>query len=321
MQGDNECAVCHKKFGSKKYLNRHLWQVHDIGEGKTFTCTVDGCGYTCKRKEHVNQHLWQVHDIGKGKTFTCTVDGCGYTCKKKDHLNRHLWEVHDLGEGKTFTCAVDGCMYTCKRKDHLDRHRSNVHDIGDKECQVCAKNVCSISEFIDPRSKSKLYACRKCYRKIFGYSTRVEKRMVEFLVKDDRIKPYVVVQDKILKGNECSTRCRPDLLLGTPGFTIFVECDEKQHSHYESSCETARMNRLFDEVSGTRSVFIRWNPDPCLKDGKRYSMTLTKRLQALTDLIVKIATDPEPELVLVYYMYYSSDNSVITVDLPRKLLY
>ena len=146
--------------------------------------------------------------------------------------------------------------------------------------------------------------------------------MVEFLKKDERIKPYMVLQDKIAKGVECATKCRPDLLLGSPGLTIFVECDERQHlGRYDPSCETARMNKLFDEVAGTRSVFVRWNPDYCKKDGKRYNQTHDERLKALSDLIVKISTEPEDDPVLVYYMFYSEDNPIITKDLPKKLIY
>ena len=239
-------------------------------------------------------------------------------------MTAHLWQVHDIGNGEIFECPQkDICNYTCKQKSGLTSHLSRVHDIGDKECSICLKNVSATSDFKDPKTNEKMNGCRNCYKKIFGYSTRVEKQMVEFLKKDDRFGPYIILEDKIAKGVECSTKCRPDLLLGSPEITVFVECDEKQHKgRYEQMCEMARMDKLFDEVAGTRSVFVRWNPDYCKKDGERYNKTRDERLKSLCNLLIEILTDKRDKLVLVYYMLsYDEDNPIITDRHHKELVY
>ena len=345
---------CDATFKREACLKRHLWQVHNIGEGDTFNCSQEGCEFNCKTKSHLKQHLWQVHDIGEGETFNCSQEGCNISFKTKKDFKKHLWQVHNIGEGHIFKCEEkgcnyetkrnsdlkihlwsfhnigtgtifmceeDGCTFKTKRKCDLNRHLSNVHDIGEIECPICLKNVSKISEFIEPKSNDTLSGCRECCNKITGYSTRIEKIMVEFLKNDENINPYILSEDKIIKGSICSTKCRPDLLLGTPGLSIFIEVDENQHKNYLPSCEMSRMDKLFDEVSGERAIFIRWNPHLCKKNGLKYNKSTDERLHALRDLILKISYGEVDENILVYYMYYDEDNEVITNRHPKKLIY
>ena len=324
--GDGEIFICEEKgcdfnCKSKSHLKEHLWQVHDIGNGEILECEIEGCKHKTKRKTDLKKHLWQVHNIGEGEIFECEVEDCVYKTKRKGDLNIHLWRVHNIGEGEIFECEEEGCNFETKRKCDLKTHLSGVHDIGDIECNICLKNVSKISEFIDPKSNNILNGCRKCCNKITGYSSRIEKIMVEFLKNDENINPYIILEDRIIKGTSCSTKCRPDLLIGTPGLSIFTECDENAHRDYEQSCEMSRMDKLFDEVSGQRAVFIRWNPHLCKKNGIKYDISIEARLIALRDLILEISYGEVDDNILVYYMYYDENNEVITNRHPKKLIY
>ena len=47
-------------------LKQNLWQVYTTREkGKFYQC--NHCDYKTKYKSDVKKHLWQVHDIGNGK--------------------------------------------------------------------------------------------------------------------------------------------------------------------------------------------------------------------------------------------------------------
>ena len=52
----NQCLECHKTFGTKRDLDRHI-RVH-TGE-KPFKCTI--CAYASSRKDHLRKHKIKVH--------------------------------------------------------------------------------------------------------------------------------------------------------------------------------------------------------------------------------------------------------------------
>lgn len=86
----------------------------------------------------------------------------------------------------------------------------------------------------------------------------------------------------------CNTKRIPDLMISsTDDLVIIVEYDEKQHIGYNSSCELGRMDEILDELKGTRTIFIRWNPDYCKKNGVRLCKTLDDRLDELKKTNIK----------------------------------
>ncbi len=156
-------------------------------------------------------------------------------------------EVHDIGKGKIYNCTEEDCKYETKNKGRLKLHLSSIHDIGDKKCEYCYSNVFSLTSFTDPKTKIENKICRKCYKEKAGYSSRIEKETIEFLKKDERIAPYIVAEDKIIKGNKCNTKRRPDLLIAsTSQHHIIVEIDENQHKGYDKKCEEGRINEILD---------------------------------------------------------------------------
>ena len=69
------------------------------------------CEYETKKNGNLKTHLWQVHDIGNGKIFKCEQKDCEYETKANGSLKTHLWEVHDIGKGKIFKCEQENCEY------------------------------------------------------------------------------------------------------------------------------------------------------------------------------------------------------------------
>jgi hypothetical protein len=169
--------------------------------------------------------------------------------------------------------------------------------------------------------------CRKCYRKNTGYESRAEKEMVEYLRKNDKIGPFIILEDRILKHQSCETRRRPDLLMSSPQkLHIIVECDERQHQSAQYSCETGRMDELADEFKEGHIVFIRWNPDHYKTPVKGAKKLVRKeRLKALERLILDVAEGVDPLSIeyplCCHYMFYNEDNDVISKRYPIKLHY
>lgn len=75
----------------------------------------------------------------------------------------------------------------------------------------------------------------------------------------DAFPDFTWIADKCVQGG-CSRR-RPDLLVDLESHIIIVEVDENQHSEYNCSCETERINQLSEDVKYKPIVFIRFNPD------------------------------------------------------------
>ena len=268
-------------------------------------------------KGSLKTHLSGRHDIGEGKTHACSA--CDYTTKNKSHFKTHLWEVHDIGEGETHACSE--CTYTTKNKGSLKTHLSGRHDIGDFQCDFCWGMKSRVNTYYDEKMREDVEICRPCYHKRTGHGSRPEKLMVEYLRAHPSIGPYIVLADQILRGDACKTRRRPDILVSSGrDLSIIVECDENQHSAQQYSCETGRMDELLDEITDGHVVFIRWNPDGYSGPGSRV-VTFEERLDLLGRLIEFVVASTPTETILVYYMFYSADNEVITKRLPKRLVY
>ena len=314
---------CKYETKYKDKLDRHISTIHDKQKCHIYKCTEKDCNFNTIYKESLVTHILLFHKFDDSKLLYCNEKNCNYKCKRSSDLKRHLLFKHNIGDLKIYKCLEDNCNFEAKSKGNLKQHLSNAHDIGDKECTICLKNVFTLTSFKDPKTKETYKGCRNCYRKITGYTSRVEKQMVEFLRNDDRISPYIISHDKITKGVKCDTKCRADLVIRSTDITIIIECDEFQHlrSKYEHLCEMARMDKLLDEFEDTKCVFIRWNPNNCKKDGKQYKKTIDERLKELTELVLEIANNNYDDSILVYYMYYNIDNHLITNRHPFKLLY
>ena len=80
------------------------------------------CEYETKKNGNLKTHLWQVHDIGNGKIFKCEQKDCEYETKQNGHLKTHLENVHDIGN-KVCNYCFGNCF---KRKVYKDKNSGRV---------------------------------------------------------------------------------------------------------------------------------------------------------------------------------------------------
>ena len=80
------CEVCGTKFTEKSSLRRHLKNIHDLGDAKTFQC--DACSYVTKRRHDLKIHMSNVHGLGDVQTVKCDV--CSIVLKSKKSLKPHM---------------------------------------------------------------------------------------------------------------------------------------------------------------------------------------------------------------------------------------
>jgi len=66
----------------------------------------------------------------------------------------------------------------------------------------------------------------------------------------------------------CSRR-RPDLFLDFGYQVLIIEIDENQHVSYDCTCENKRLMELSKDVGHRPIVFIRFNPDAYLRQGRK----------------------------------------------------
>ncbi len=314
---------CSFKTKQASNLKQHKADVHSIGVIWTY-CDIPGCSYKTKKASNLKQHNADKHFIGVIWTY-CDIPGCSYKTKKAGDLKRHKADKHSIGVNWQL-CDILNCTFKTKQASNLKQHKADVHDIGEFVCEICEHHASKLTPYLDPVTQSTCSICRSCYRKATGYSTSREKQMVEALRADNRIGPYIVLEDRILQHDVCGTRCRPDVLLSCPGkLHILVECDEGEHKRHVPECEVDRMNQLMDEFQQGRILWVRWNPDTYKLPESVFQRPLRKeRLQDLCELVVSLAqkswTSCDP-YIAVHYMFFSNDNPVIARCFAPQLHY
>jgi hypothetical protein len=112
--------------------------------------------------------------------------------------------------------------------------------------------------------------CLRCFIHLFpdrpvsrNYKTK-EYAVVEFVTS--KFPEVHWIADKIINAG-CSKR-RPDLLLDLGYQILIVEIDENQHIYYDCSCENKRIMELSQDTGHRPIIFIRFNPDKYIHDGK-----------------------------------------------------
>ena len=195
----------------------------------------------------------------------------------------------------------------------------------DVKSKMCKTPLC------DTRATDKYKGyCLRCFMYTFpnepvtrNYKTKetatVDKIREEFEEKVD------LTTDKIVAGG-CSKR-RPDCYIDLAYQVIIIEVDENQHTDYDCSCENKRTMELSRDFGHRPIVFIRFNPDKYILDGKvitscwgtnKKGITTVKkskvkewntRLNTLIDTI-KYWIEPENKTnktVEVIQLYYDND--------------
>ncbi|XP_063349296.1 histone H4 transcription factor [Pelmatolapia mariae] len=85
------CDFCDKRFKNQRDLQKHT-EVHN--EGTMYSCTVEGCDYTCHTFQTMSQHFKRVHEDGGMAKYKCHI--CDKVFSWCYTLTLHLRKKHEL---------------------------------------------------------------------------------------------------------------------------------------------------------------------------------------------------------------------------------
>jgi hypothetical protein len=157
--------------------------------------------------------------------------------------------------------------------------------------------------------------CVNCFQHLFPYDPltfQIRSKTKEIAVRDFINSRFEGFQhDKPLWYNEtacdCTTKRRVDHRKLINDTLLCIETDENQHKYYSKEDEIARYNDLFMAYGG-KFIFIRFNPDKYVEDGKTKNPMLVNRLPVLESEINKqikrIEMSENTELLEVIELYY-----------------
>ncbi|XP_023314530.1 zinc finger protein 888-like [Trichogramma pretiosum] len=124
-----DCEICHKSFGQKSNLQRHINAIHN--RNKPFECDI--CHKSFGLKHHLKYHINGVHN--RSKPFECEVCHKSFGCKS--NRNKHINAVHN--HDKPFECDI--CHKSFNRKYDLKNHVKAIHDRSKPfQCEFCRKS-------------------------------------------------------------------------------------------------------------------------------------------------------------------------------------
>ncbi|KAL6540719.1 hypothetical protein OROMI_024602 [Orobanche minor] len=163
---------------------------------RPFTCPVDDCHTSYRRKDHLTRHLLQ-HE---GKLFECHIEDCKHRFKYQGNMTRHVKEFHDGSASTTnvelpkeHVCAEQGCGKAFKYPSRLHKHEGSHVKLnsvealcGEPGCMKYFTNVQCLNEHI--RSCHQYVVCDKCGKKQLKKNLKRHTRMHEEEVYPNRIK-------------------------------------------------------------------------------------------------------------------------------------
>ncbi len=168
------------------------------------------------------------------------------------------------------------------------------------------------------RSKKKYdYYCCNCFERNFPADPRVE--LIKGRTEETRVRDWLATEfpsytfihnNAIWAGDcDCSSRRRIDFRILLGNTLLCIEVDEDQHKYRNKEDEILRYDDLM-MVHGGKFIFLRFNPDPFVKDGQRQNPHLetrfTKLKETLLTQIQRIRLGENRELVEVIYLFYDS---------------
>ncbi|XP_057972062.1 transcription factor IIIA isoform X2 [Malania oleifera] len=106
---------------------------------RPFTCPIDGCQSSYRRKDHLARHLRQ-HE---GKLFECPFENCNRSFAFEGNIKRHVKEFHneesssDIEGPKQYVCQEDGCGKVFKFASKLQKHEDSHVKLDSVEAICC----------------------------------------------------------------------------------------------------------------------------------------------------------------------------------------
>jgi uncharacterized Zn-finger protein len=307
------CAFpgCDSCFTESGHLKTHT-RTHT--NERPYSCTFEGCDSSFITSGQLVTHT-RIHT--NERPYSCTFDGCDRSFKQSGDLAKHT-RTHT--NERPYACTFPGCDSSFTESGHLSKHLEGIHDIGKFKCDYCLGNRNSHNKHYDEAGKTNVHICRSCYKKATGFTSRVEKRWCEYTDEHLGTAGLMGSDDSLRSLGGCSMN-RPDRLYGDQHTVELDECDEKQHSGSSYTCEQRRISDFYNEPSicGKSMVVIRWNPDGYKPLPGRDKVTLKERMRLFVMLKMALRekrAEPLPKII-VFFMFYSRDNSSITADFPH----
>jgi hypothetical protein len=311
----NYCDIenCSERYKHKGKLKRHKANSHGI-DTVWYTCYFEGCDKQYNTPGSLKNHITGKHDPN-AVLYPCEY--CGKTFKFKGILKNHLANKHSIGVIWAY-CPEDDCNYKSKSKSDIKKHLEGPHDMGDKQCDVCLHNVFSLTKHETGN------ICRKCYRKMTGRGTRVEKDWSDYTDKHLGTEFLSGTDDNLISLGGCQLY-RPDKLYIGIDTVELDECDEHQHSYHSDSysCDEKRISDIYEEdgICGKTMIVIRWNPGTYKPPDGEKKKNRKERLEMFVKLKKHLRKNPPTDKIHIYYMFYTHDNPLISQNIPATMIY
>lgn len=231
-------------------------------------CGVDGClfsvtfGYETNRPLRCVKH--KANDMIDVKHPRCITKDCKerpiYGYKQGKPLKCRIHKDDDMYDVNCKKCNTKGCKFQPyfgfekgKPTKCVTHKLDGMSNVVSKFCKLCP--TVATSKYED--------YCLRCFIYTFpdkpvtrNYKVK-EKHMTDFI--QSQYPDEIMTFDKRVEGG-CSKR-RPDCLIEKFSHSVIVECDENQHTVYDSTCEIARLNEIYTDLGDRPIVLIRFNPD------------------------------------------------------------
>jgi len=155
------CTFCGKRFGVRKYMNRHIRDQHSSRSNQSVECVCQQCGKVFSNKESLRKHTKRFHPI---QGFPCKHDGCSEVSMSKSEATQHYRAQHvlveDVGDSlaeKRTLCnprtEIDGgSLNACKLCGKSFRERSSLNEHMKRCTARCSNNFSSEEDNVENSS-------------------------------------------------------------------------------------------------------------------------------------------------------------------------
>jgi hypothetical protein len=201
-------------------------------------------------------------------------------------------------------CIIKNCneLALYGKKDHVycEKHKQKG-DINFVE-RICKK--CNLLNIVDENE-----ICKYCNPERWGVIRLAKQKEIEALFKKEHL-DYIST-DKIIENGACGKE-RPDFIFDGASHFVVVEVDEDQHKSRACECEQTRMVNVSQSL-GMPTIFLRYNPDRYIVNGKCQDVTRTSRHKTLINWLTKLLILEPKELakhgfLSVVHLYFDNFN-------------
>ena len=183
-----------------------------------------------------------------------------------------------------------------------------LHKLKGEESLLGGRCVaCNLIDILDARS-----LCSSCDPDAFQRVRLAKQREVKLWLDNTGHGDYVVY-DRVTDNGECG-RERPDFAYDCGTHWVILEVDEHQHEDRQEVCECTRMVNISQSV-GTKTVFIRYNPDAFKSGGRQQNPGISRRRGVLLKWLGHLRkVEPEYFLSALHLFYDNYDEGVTVVE-------